>query len=176
MADESDNKDSSEKENTTYVRKKNIIPGWDNDHLMLTGLGVLTAITLYPYARQWVENIFKSIPQPGQQQGQPQGQGQLPPNGSGVPQITIPNPPDTSSQQHKVYVAPQQQEAPQGHNLLEDHERGLREQAAYAAAVEKENLTGSQSINMVPDRNVAAERKARSQAYEAGSNVSAGYT
>lgn len=169
MADDNDKDSSSEKENPTYVRKKNIIPGWDNEHLMLTGLGILTAITIYPYARQWVENVVN-----GMRQGQPGAspyQQQLPPNGGGIPQQQqqqqVLNPPETQSQS-KVTVIDQ----PQQLNPLQQHEKALADQAAYAAAMEKENLTGSQSISMVPERN---PREKSRYTYEAGSNVSAGF-
>ena len=166
MADDNDNKDNSDKENVTYQRKKNIISGVDND-LLLWGTGlVAVGLLAAPYVRQWVDNVFRSLPQQGQL---PPGQGQ-PANGGGVPQVL--NPPEGS--QHKVAYVEQEQQVPQQRlNPLEQHEKALADQAAYAAAMEKENLTGSQSISMVPER---SDRQRSKYTYEAGSNVSAGYT
>jgi hypothetical protein len=170
--DNRDNRDREEsKDSSTYVRKKNLISGIDNDHLiigLLAGLGMVTAA---PYIKQLIDNFMKNLPQ---QQLLPQ-----PPNGGGQPQVyqQVPNPPPVTAQQQQQ--AQTQQEniipapSPDVTNPLREHERRLEEQRNYQAAMEKEAIQGSQSISMVPDR--AKKKEKDNNTYVAGQNVSAGY-
>ena len=165
MADDSDNsKDREESRDTsTYVRKKNVISGIDNDHLILAGIAGLGALISAPYIKQLLDNFLRNIPQ----------QQQLPPNGGGQPELhehQVPNPPVT--QQREKLVSPV---SPDVMNPLQEHERRLEEQRNYQAAMEQGNMeAGGQSISMVPDRSNKKKQK-DDNAYVAGSSVSAGY-
>jgi hypothetical protein len=178
MADDNSNNSSSsnssnESREVSYVRKKNIIPGIDNDHLIIGGLVTLTGIVLAPHIKQILDNFMRGMPQNQNQANQSRPQ---PGNGS-----AIPNPPAVTH--HAVQVpavppTPQEQELMQKypeHDLLRQHEQRLKEQEAYKAALEQETYGGSQSISMVPDRSRPADKSGRSHEYEAGSNVSAGF-
>src|SRR6266498_173500 len=79
MADDNDSNNSSEKENISYVRKKNIIAGWDNDHLILLGLGLLGVAVAAPHIKNAIDNVINQYrntnpalrPPNGMQQQQP---------------------------------------------------------------------------------------------------------
>jgi hypothetical protein len=177
MADDTDNKDrerEESKDSSTYVRKKNLISGIDNDHLIIGGIAALGALISAPYIKQMFDNFMRNLPQ--QQQGQQLIQ---PPNGGGQPQLRqqqqqqqVPNPPITQQEeeeQEKLVPV-----SPDVTNPLREHERRLEEQRNYQAAMEKGNMeAGGQSISMVPDR--SKKKQKDDNAYVAGSNVSAGY-
>lgn len=170
MADDSDNSKEREesRDTSTYVRKKNVISGIDNDHLILAGIAGLGALISAPYIKQLLDNFLRNIPQQQQQYAQQQQQ-QLPPNGGGQPELhQVPNPPVT---QREKLVSPV---SPDVMNPLEEHERRLEEQRNYQAAMEQGNQeAGGHSIPMVPDR--SKKKQKDDNAYVAGSNVSAGY-
>lgn len=162
------NTDNSERENSpsaNYVRKKNLIPGWDNDHLIIAGLGILTAIGVAPYVKQLAENFFKNLPQ----------NQQLPPNNSH--QMYYPPPQQQmpiENHQHEI-----EQEQGQMPNPMSQHEKAIAEQKAYEAAKERDEITGPASFSMVPDRStmVADKNKNKNKGtYEAGSNISGSYS
>lgn len=173
MVDDNDNRDNSdkEKENVNYVRKRNLIPGIDNDHLIIGGLGVLAAIGLAPYAKQLAENFLRNLPQ-----NQGQGQ-QLPPNGMQQQPVyypPAPTPQSIPSDITREHVHEHQHEV----SPLAEHEQGMRDQKAYEAAQEKEAVQSPVSFSMVPDRStqVSQNKNKNRGNYEAGSNISGSYS
>lgn len=167
MADDNDNNSSEkEKESVNYVRKKNIIPGFDNDHLILAGLGLLAAITAAPYAKQALDSLLRNLPQ----------NQQIPPNGI-QQQQPVYLPPTTQAPQVPQHV-PEHVHEHEQENLLSEHERNMKDQQAYEAAAEKESVTGASSFSMVPDRStqVASNKNKNKGNYEAGSNISGSYS
>lgn len=154
MAEES-NGSNSEKENVSYVRKKNIISGVDNDFLLavLGGSAIALGIANLPQVQEWVRNIFKNVPQLHNQQ---------PTNGN--QQQVVPNPPE-------VPQIPQQPQMPKTEQQIH------QEQQRYARTVEEEGTQmGNQynSFNALPERTLT-ENKKKQQPYTPGSSVSAGY-
>lgn len=168
MADDNDNSSSnnSDKESVNYVRKKNIIPGWDNDHLII-GIGLLgLAAAVAPYAAKLIDNLrnmSQQLPQPPN--GVQQQPVYLPPT-----QVNLPSP------ENHTHIHEHEHEAP---SPLAEHEQGMKDQRAYEAAAEKETATAPVSFNMIPDRSTQVSNKNQNKSkgnYEAGSNISGSYS
>lgn len=157
MADE-DSNNSDSKENVSYVRKKNIISGVDNDFLLavLGGGALALGIANLPQVQDWVRNLFKQMPPlPNQPQMQPNNGHQLAP------------PRQISSEPSEV---------PQGNRVVT--KPPANEQTQYARAVEEENQQGGQynSFNALPERTMqdSKDKENKRKPYVPGSNVSAG--
>ena len=156
MADEeSSNTDS--KENVSYVRKKNIISGVDNDWLLalLGGTAIAVGVANLPQVQDLLRNVFKSMPQLPNTQQPANGQAQLAP----PPPLVSPQ---VSSQEGSRVV-----------------HKPANEQQQYAKALETENLEqGGQynSFNALPERTMqdSKDKDNKRKPYVPGSNVSAG--
>ena len=171
MADDNDN-NSSEKENlssnSNYVRKKNLIPGLDNDHLIIGMIGLLGAAVAAPHIKNAIDNLV--------QQYKPQLQ--VPNNGMQQQPVYLPpNTPQQPTQVNVTQEVPHEHEHNHAEEALAENERALRDQKAYDAALEKDQTTGASSFSMVPDRSTRVSTKNKNKGnYEAGSNISGSYS
>jgi len=160
MVDENANSNTNaieKSDNISYVRKKNIISGIDNDALFASGLTLSLLIGLANLPQ--VQDIIKNILRPPQQQ--------VPPNGT--------------SRVEEPYIVPESEAKPQEehqHRILQQPANQVKqEQRQYAEAVERDNQGGGEynSFDALPTRETEPNKKDnKRQPYVPGSNVSAG--